>query len=62
MPTPRGTVSLDIVPDEVVVCECSTPMSAVALTVGRYPDNACGTVSSIARTRARSALSCGLLP
>ena len=34
--------------------------SRASLLTGRYPANACGTVSSTPRSRARSALSCGL--
>ena len=37
------------------------PTCPVKLTVGRQPDNACGTCSSVARSRARCANSCGLV-
>ena len=39
---------------------CCSPPVRIAMICGRYPAIACGTVSSTPRSRARSALSCGL--
>ena len=55
--TPAGAVRVGLLMLELFH---ATPASPLAETVGRQPESACGTASSVARCRARSALSVGL--
>ena len=62
----KGRIGAQLASSRAAVLPAVNPLRAppscpVKLTVGRQPDSACGTCSSVARSRARCASSCGLV-